>query len=171
MVKAGAVAAIALVGSAPFLTSAGLDWLHGSDIERVLSGDNVTQVANDIAQREFSFHVNLSVVAASSSPTLQGQLGDTLEPSQGGAFERVTLRVQNDGRLDVAVHTFHFAAKDDAGETLPAVLGSTDQFDVNQLRQGQNATGTVAFDLPRAARLASVTWQGELANATADLRP
>jgi len=165
-VKLATVMTLVAAGSAPVLAGAGIDWLHMDDVKAVLDGGNITQIAANIAKREFTPDVRLTLVTQADSSTIEGEFGDTIHANDGEAYRHVTLEVLNAGRLDVAVHTFHFTARDDMRHTHKAELGIKQKFEVTQLPQGNTTVGVVIFQVPKGTQLASITWQGELANST-----
>jgi hypothetical protein len=165
-VRASVVLVLVAAGSAPVISGVGLDWLHVQDVRDVLDGQNVTSVAQRIAQREFTPDVRLALVNESSSPTVLGEFGETLHPREGHEYRHVGLAVTNLGRLDVAVHTYHFTAFLEDGEKAPAEVGIAERFEVTQLASGATAVGTVVFQAPPGVAFRSILWQGELSNAT-----
>lgn len=164
--KLATVLTLVVAGSTPVLAGAGVDWLHMDDVKAVLEGGNLTQIAQDIAKREFTPDVRLTLVSQNDSESVEGEFGETIHASEGHVYRHVTLDVMSAGRLDVSVHTFHFSAKDDTRHRHKAELGIKEKFEVTQLTQGNSTRGVVIFQLPRGAQLESVTWQGELSNST-----
>jgi hypothetical protein len=167
-VKVAAFVALGVAAGMPVLTVIGVSWLHGTDLERVLARESVTQVAQDVAKREFSGNVTLALLSDRASDNVTGQFGERIRADPGDAYRHVELRVENHGRLDVAVHTYHFTAYDASGLKAPAQVGISEGFEANQVPAGGSAVGTVVFELPAGARLARIVWQGELWNATLD---
>lgn len=167
--RAPVVMMLVAAGSAPILTGVGLDWLHVQDVRDVMGGANVTDVAQQIAQREFAPNVRLAFLGSTDSPTVLGEFNETLRPFPGDVYRHVSLEVTDGGRLDVAVHTYHFSAVLDSGQKVGALVGVAEKFEVMQLPSGGSARGTIVFEVPQGATLARIVWQGELANATLDL--
>jgi hypothetical protein len=165
------ILAVALTAAsvAPVLGLVGIDWLHAQDVQRVADGEDVSNVAQDIARREFSGNVTMRLVDDVAAPNATDEFNDTIRADDGFVYRSLTLDVANRGRLDVSVHTYHFAVFDDSGRRWKAQLGIQQKFEVMQLRSGESAEGTVVFEVPKDDALARVFWQGELYNATLDL--
>lgn len=152
--------------STPVLAGAGVDWLTNGDVRRVLSGEDLKSVANEIAQREFTPHVELSVLHAREAREVTGDLGDRIRAQPGFVYRILTIQVENQGRLDVAVHTHHFSARDASRALHKAELGLTTRFAATSVSTNENAVGDIVFLTREDAQLESLVWQGELANAT-----
>ena len=161
--------ALTAASVAPVLALVGIDWLHAQDVERVANGENVSDVAQDIARREFSGNVTMELVDDVASTSATDEFNDTIRADDGYVYRYLTLDVANHGRLDVSVHTYHFAVFDNAGRKAKAQLGIREKFEVTQLRSGARAEGAVVFEVPKDAVLTRLFWQGELYNATLDL--
>lgn len=168
--KAGALLVLSAVGlgAAPLLLP-GVDWVGMPDVERVLAGVDLRKVAAEIAEREFSPNVSLSVLSRGQADRVTGEFGETIRAEPGHVFERHEVLLTNLGRLDVSVHTYHFRAQEEAGRAYRAETGIAAKFEVMQVSQGSSAQGVVVFEVPRDAVLSALLWQGEIAEATAPL--
>lgn len=165
------LAMIAASISAPMVAGLGVEWLGIADVQRVAGGEDVDSVAEEIARREFAPDVRLRVLDARDEPSVRGDLGDTYRAPPGATYRHLTVEVANRGRLDVAVHTYHFSALDDAGRRHKAQLGLEEKFETMRVQQGEATTGVVVFLVPTDALLARLQWQGELHNATLEMAP
>lgn len=155
--------------STPVLAGAGVDWLTNGDVRRVLAGEDLKSVANEIAEREFSPHVQLSLLGMRDAAEITGDMGETIRAAHGDVYRFVTIQVENQGRLDVAVHTYHFTARDESRALHRAELGTTTRFETPGLSTGESAIGEIAFLTRDIYQLQSLKWQGELANASLEL--
>lgn len=167
--KLATVVALVAAGSAPVLAGTGVDWLGIDDIERVLHGENITDVAADIAQREFRSSASLRIVSVESLDETRGSWGGRIRADDGWTYHHVRVRLHNDGRMDLPVHTRHFEAVDDIGHTYGAEWGLVHLIDTASLPPGGTADGVVVFLMRDYIPLVSVVWEGDFASADADV--
>src|SRR5439155_15821066 len=100
--------ALTAASVAPVLALVGIDWLHAQDVERVANGENVSDVAQDIARREFSGNVTIDLVDDVATKNVTDEFDDVIRADDGYVYRHLTLGVANHGRLDGDVHTYHF---------------------------------------------------------------
>lgn len=163
------VAALVAFGTAPVVASMGVEWLGVDDVERVLHGENVTDVAAEIARREFNANARLAAWGDDVRDTTRAEWGDDIRARDGHEYHHVRFRLENVGKLDLAVHTSHFRAQDELGRWHRAELGLAHLVDERQLATGAAVDGIVVFDLIDGLRLTTLEWGGAFANATASL--
>lgn len=167
--KPPAVAVLLSLGSVPVLAAAGITWVGADDVQRVLDGESVTDVAADVARREFSASARLRILEMETRPMAVDGWGDHVQADDDHVFRHVRVRIENDGRLDLPVHTRHFRAFDDAGHPWRAEWGLMHGFDTPRLAPGEFEVAIVVFEMPDYVPLVRVEWQGDFASANATL--
>lgn len=164
--KAGAVVALVLAGTAPVALSEMTPDEEG-DLMATLFAK-----AEEIAQRDFGQSAALSVSRTWTDTTRVGAFGETIRADPGYHFAFARVSVHNTGKIDLAVSTWHFYAIDEWGDERPALLGGAhDDFNAGRVRAGGSIGGTVGFDVMDGSTLVGIGWQGDLANATAPWGP
>ena len=142
----------------------------GADLEPILKGErNLTDVADEVAAREFRASLRLEVVGVELRPTRIGAFGETIKADPGHVFHVVRVRAENDGTMDLAVSDWHFSALDEAGSDHAVEMGGDHHdFDGSRLRQGGAREGTLVFELRRGSAVHALVWEGDLATARVD---
>lgn len=158
---------LALLGAAA--TPIALSEVMGPIDSQATSGEgDLMARAEEIAKKEFSVVANLSVEQIWVQPTRMGAFGETLRADPGYAFHFANVRIENVGKLDFAVSTWHFSGIDEIGSDHGAELGNAhEDFDASRLGKGHARNGVVIFELPRGSYLTAVAWQGELGGTSA----
>ncbi|HEX2021434.1 MAG TPA: hypothetical protein VHH36_01880 [Candidatus Thermoplasmatota archaeon] len=169
--KVSTVLALVAAGAAPVTAGVAVDWLGIEDVERVLNGENVTAVAEDVARREFTPLARLRVVETWAQDEARSSLGDRLRADEGKTYHHVRAAVLNAGRLDVGVYAHHFRAVDDAGREWKAEWGLADGFEVVRLPSGQERDGVAVFHVPLHVKLVTLRWEGDFSEAETPLAP
>lgn len=144
----------------------------GEDLAPILRGErNVTDVAAEVAAREFRPSVQLEVVGVDLRPTRVGAFGETIRADPGYVFHYVRVRATNDGTMDLALSNWHFSALDEIGSDHMVELGADHvDFDGSRLRAGAERQGTLIFELRKGSYITGIAWEGDLATATATYR-
>lgn len=169
--KVATLVALVAAGATPIVATTGVEWLGMGDVERVLHGENVTDVAADIAQREFRTNATLVVLGQSETDTMRDNAGGRVRADEDASYRLVRVRLANDGRLDMPVHTRHFVALDDIGHAYAAEWGVEHGIDVPRLASGASVMATLAFHVPDHVPLVSIAWRGEFAEAAGVISP
>lgn len=170
-VRPTTVVALVATLATPVLVGTGVGWLGVGDVERVLSGENVTDVAEDIARREFRMGAHLVVLSVETRDWTTAEWGDKLRADDDHVYHHVRVRLTNDGRLDWPAHTRHFRAFDDVNHSYRAEWGLAHGIDVPRLAPGASEEGTIVFHMPDYVPFVGVRWEGEFAAASALLAP
>lgn len=166
--KAGWIVTLVMAGAAPVAAVQ----THGFGLMSDSGDLNLTEKAQEIADKEFHSSAKISVVSVSTSPTRIGAFGETIKADPGYEFDLVKIRVVNDGKMDLAVSGWQFSANDTEGSDHHAELGGAhEDFDGGRLAKGSQRIGTVTFQLPKGDAITGITWIGDLAEAHAEYRP
>lgn len=136
----------------------------GEDLKPILRGDkNLTEVASEVAAREFNASVRLEVVGVEITDRRTGVFGEAIRPAHGHVFHVVRVRAENVGTMDVAVSNWHFSAIDEIGSDHAVELGGArEDFAGERLREGATREGSVTFELRKGSRITELVWQGDL---------
>lgn len=128
--------------------------------------------AQEIAEREFSGDAELTVLGVTVTEQRTGVFGERIEPDAGYRFHVAKVRLQNTGKIDIAVSSWHFSGLDEIGSDHAIEPGGAhDDFDGSRLGKGQARVGSLTFELPQGSYLAGMVWQGELASTHASVGP
>lgn len=167
--RVGSVLALA---AAVAVTPTFLDSVAGIDLplaeaERLLRGEaNLTELAEEIAVREYSPNATLEVLEVTLGRERNGTFGETIRPDRGNVYHFALVRVTNVGKVDLSVATWQFVSEDDVGSEHAALLANErDDFDGSRLPPGASREGVVVFELHESARLVAVAWEGDLTSA------
>lgn len=154
MALVGAVAAPAVIAS--------VGPLDGS----LDSDSDIYAKAEEIARKEFSVSANLSVEKVWIMDERTGTFGERIRPDPGYLFHYVQARIENTGKLDIAVSTWHFSAIDEAGSDHSVELANAhEDFDASRLGRGHARDGLVIFEIEKGSYLTGLVWQGDLGEA------
>ncbi|HUR69401.1 MAG TPA: DUF4352 domain-containing protein [Candidatus Thermoplasmatota archaeon] len=126
--------------------------------------------AEKMAQEQFAAEANLSVLEVHLADKRIGTFGETIKPDPGYVFHVANVRLQNTGKVDIAVSSWHFSATDESGSDHSIEMANAhEDFDGARLGKGLARNGQLIFELPRGSFIAGMHWQGDLgsANATA----
>lgn len=165
--RVSTVVALVAALSAPVIAGTGVAWLGIEDVERVLGGENVTDVAQDIALREFRMGAHLVILSVETGDWTTASWGDRLHADEDHVYHHVRVRLTNDGKLEWPAHTRHFRAFDDANHTYRAEWGLAHSIDVPRLAPGASEEGVIVFHVRDYVPLLGVRWEGEFAAASA----
>lgn len=142
----------------------------GDDLRPILNGDkNITEVANEVAAREFNPSVRLQVVGVETTDQRIGVFGEKIRPDHGHVFHVVRVRVENNGTMDVAVSNWHFSVEDEIGSDRAVELGGAhEDFAGERLRKGAAREGTLTFELRKGSHITAPVWEGDLSTSRVD---
>lgn len=170
--RVSTVLALVAAGSTPVAVMEYGDQLPivGKDLEPILKGErNITDVAEEVARREFRPSLVLEVKGVELRPTRVGAFGETIKADPGYVFHVVRVRVENNGTMDLAVSDWHFSALDEAGSDHPVEMGGDhNDFDGARVRKGAMREGTLVFELRKGSHLTALVWEGDLATSRVD---
>jgi hypothetical protein len=164
-VKAYLLVAIASAAAAPIAIQSGMDSLDPAELGQ--DGD-LWEKAAQIAEERFAGAANLSVLEVKVTDERIGVFGERIRPDPGFAYHVALVRVENVGKMDLAISYHHFSGLDDAkSDHWIEMGGAHDDFQGARLGKGQSRNGEVTFELRKGSWLTEIVWQGDLANATA----
>lgn len=170
--RVGTVLTLVAAGATPVAVMEYGEYLPivGEDLKPILSGErNVTDVAEEVADREFRAGLTLEIVGIEHRGTRVGTFGEIIKADRGHVFHYVRVRAVNDGKVDIAVSNWHFSAIDEAGSDHMVELGNAhEDFDGSRLRKGAAREGTLIFELRKGSTLAALVWEGDLGGSRVD---
>ena len=128
-----------------------------------------TEAAPHLKQmwEDFAPSAQLEIVSEERHATRIGVFNETIRSDPGYSFRYVTIRVTNNGSVDLGVHNWQFSAVDADGSERPATLANAhNDFDALRIRgHGGVMQGVVIFEMRDDAVLKKVRWEGDLAGA------
>lgn len=166
--RASLIMALVSAGAAPAVVMEYGDQFPvvGSDIESVLRGANISEKAAEIAAREFTPSATLTVKSVQTAPTRIGVFNETIKADPGYAFFYTYVRIENTGKLDLAVSNWHFSAIDENGsDHMVELANAHEDFDGARLRAQGVRDGLLIFELPVDSRISAVVWEGDITSA------
>lgn len=131
---------------------------------------DLMQRAQEIALRDFGGAATLTVLSVEVKDQRTGAFGERIRPDVGYQFHFTKVKLENSGKIDVAVSNWHFSGVDEIGSDHSIEMGGDhNDFEGTRLAKGQARVGTIIFQLQKGSYVAGVHWQGDLAstNATA----
>lgn len=172
--RVATVLALVAAGSTPVAVMEYGDQLPivGADLEPILKGErNITDVANEVAAREFRASLALEVVGVELRPTRVGSFGETIKADPGHVFHFVRVRATNNGTMDLAVSNWHFSAEDEVGSDHMVEMGNDHvDFDGSRLRKEASRDGTLIFELRKGSHVRAIVWEGDLATSRVEFQ-
>lgn len=169
--KASLVIGIVSAAAVPMAIETGIGPL---DPEAFGEDSDLFQKAQEIAKRDFAGAANVTVLEVEVKDQRTGAFGERIRPDVGYQFHFTKLAIQNTGKIDIAVSSWHFSGIDEAGSDHSIEMGGDhDDFDGARLGKGQTRVGTIIFELRKDSYLTGIRWQGDLAetNATVPAYP
>lgn len=167
--RAGPLVAIVALTAGPIAVAdvLGLDM---ADLQRVLDGENVDDVASQIAARDYGSNASLDVLSDMLATTRRGEFGETIRADRDRVFHEVRLRLTNTGGMDMGAYAHQFHAYDDEGTRHDrAPGGAKNDFDTLRLGPGEWQEGVLVFETYAEARLVHVMWRGDLTQARGEV--
>lgn len=165
--RASLVVALVSAAAVPVAIESGVGPL---DPEAFGPDSDLMRRAQEIAERDFAGAANLTVLSVEVTDQRTGAFGERIRPDPGYQFHVAKVRVQNTGKIDIAVSNWHFSGLDEIGSDHSIEMGGAhDDFDGSRLGKGQARVGDLTFELQKGSYLSGMVWQGDLAstNATA----
>lgn len=159
------VVAIASAAAAPVAIQSGMDSLDPATFGE---DSDLWEKAEQIAEERFTGSAALTVLGVEVTDQRTGAFGERIRPDPGYAFHVANVRVENTGKMDLAISSHHFSGLDEADSDHWIEMGGAhDDFEGARLGKGQARNGEITFELRKGSWLTGVVWQGDLANATA----
>lgn len=163
--KASWVIGIVSAAAVPVAIETGVGPL---DPEAFGEDSDLFKKAQEIAERDFAGAANLTVLSVELKDQRTGAFGERIRPDPGYQFHFTKVGIQNTGKIDIAVSSWHFSGIDEIGSDHAIEMGGDhDDFEGARLPKGQTRIGTIIFELREGSHLTGILWQGDLANATA----
>lgn len=144
---------------------------HSGEFAALLRGEmNLTEVAASIAATEFSPSAQLFVEHIELNATRPGEMRATERADRGYQFYVVTVRVVNNGTVDLPVSTWHFSAVDERGSEKTAITALPHHdFDGTRLRPGGERWGTLWFEMREGSVVKALVWDGTFASSRGEV--
>ena len=155
---------VALVGAAavPVAIETGIGPLDPASF----SEGDLAAKAEEIAREQFAANATLTVLDVSVTDHRIGTFGEKIKADPGYQFHVAHVRIENTGKVDIAVSTWHFSGIDEMGSDHSVELANAhEDFDASRLGKGHARDGDVIFELEKGSYLSAVSWQGDLAEA------
>lgn len=141
---------------------------HATDLKALVEGDkSFGEVVAGIADKEFHPSAQLFVEHVETNRTRPGDMRATERADRGYVFHFVTVRVVNNGTVDLPVSTGQFSAQDERGSETAALTSLPHHdFDGTRIRPGGERWGTLVFEMREDLHVEAIVWDGMLASAS-----
>ncbi len=140
---------------------------YSADFGAVLRGEkNFTELVDKIATQEFLPSAKIVIEKVETRTERPGEFRRSVEADRGYLFYYVTVRVINNGTMDLPVSTWQFSAIDqDESEVNAKTTIPHHDFDGSRLRSGAQRVGTLIFEMREGTEVVAVAWDGTIAKA------
>jgi len=163
--KASLVIGLMSAAAVPMAIEAGIGPL---DPEAFGEDSDLFKRAQEIATRDFAGAANLTVLEVEVKDQRTGAFGERIRPDVGYQFHFAKVKIENTGKIDIAVSSWHFSGLDEIGSDHSIEMGGDhDDFEGARLSKGSARIGTVIFELRKESYLTGLHWEGDLASTNA----